>query len=184
VTIWDAVRVQDQLRHEGHERVEGRIRSLPLWSEYVASLFEAKVAEGKLSSSKSRERWGNVLKRLIPVFGRLRVDELRTADVVAWRDQVARWIRDGMPSTRKRRSVVIAVVVAPTSTAEASRTRASRDAARCAEPRDVECITTHIRTLSLHTPPDPRHVRTVPLRDARTLPRRPAHGHKRGAGTL
>ena len=50
----------------------------------------------------SRGRWGNVLTRLIPDFGRLRVDELRTADVVAWRDQVARWIRDGMPSTRKR----------------------------------------------------------------------------------
>jgi hypothetical protein len=102
VTIWDAIRVRDQLRHEGHERVEGTIRSLPPWGEYAASLFEAKVAEGKLSSSKSRERWGNVLTRLIPVFGRLRVDELRTADVIAWRDQVARWIRDGMPSTRKR----------------------------------------------------------------------------------
>jgi hypothetical protein len=102
VTIWSAIRVRDQLRHEGRERVEGTTRSLPPWSEYAASLFEAKVAEGKLSSSKSRERWGNVLARLIPVFGRLRVDELRTADVVAWRDQVARWIRDGMPSTRRR----------------------------------------------------------------------------------
>lgn len=68
VTIWDAIRVRDQLRHEGGERVEG-IRSLPPWSEYAASLFEAKVAEGKLSSSKSRERWGNVLTRLIPVSG-------------------------------------------------------------------------------------------------------------------
>lgn len=102
VTIWDALRVRDQLRHEGRERVEGRTRSLPLWSEYAASLFEAKVAEGKLTSSKSRERWGNVLKRLIPVFGRLHVDELRTADVIAWRDQVARWVRDGMPSMRGR----------------------------------------------------------------------------------
>ncbi len=102
VTIWDAIRVRDQLRHEGHERVEGTIRSLPPWSEYAASLFEAKVAEGRLSSSKSRERWGNVLARLIPVFGRLRVDELRTADLIEWRDQVGRWLRDGMPSSRER----------------------------------------------------------------------------------
>lgn len=102
ITIRDAVRVRDQLRHEGHERVDGKIPSLPLWSEYAASLLEAKVAEGKLSSSKSRERWGDVLKRLIPAFGRLHVDELRTSDIVAWRDQVARWLRDGMPSTRKR----------------------------------------------------------------------------------
>jgi hypothetical protein len=102
LTIRDAVRVRDELRQEGIAQVEGKIRSLPLWSEYAASLLEAKVAEGKLSSSKSRERWGDVLKRLIPVFGRLHVDELRTSDVVEWRDQVARWIRDGMPSSRKR----------------------------------------------------------------------------------
>jgi hypothetical protein len=101
-TIWDAIRVRDQLRHECLDRVEGKTRLPPLWSEYAASLLEAKVAEGKLSSSKSRERWGNVLTRLIPVFGRLRVDEVRTADIAAWRDQVARWIRDGMPSVRKR----------------------------------------------------------------------------------
>jgi hypothetical protein len=102
VTIWDAIRVRDELRYEGRERVEGKIRLLPLWGEYAASLLEAKVAEGRLSSSKSRERWGNVLGRLIPAFGRLRVDELRTADLVAWRDEVGRWLRDGMPSSRAR----------------------------------------------------------------------------------
>jgi hypothetical protein len=102
VTIWDAIRIRDQLRQEGRDRVEGRIQSLPLWSEYAASLFEAKVAEGKIKSAKNRERWGTVLKHLIPVFGRLRVDELRTADIVVWRDQVARWMRDGKPSARKR----------------------------------------------------------------------------------
>jgi hypothetical protein len=102
ITIWDAIRVRDQLRSEGRDRVAGTIRSTPPWSDYAVSLLEAKVAEGRLTSSKSRERWGNVLKRLIPVFGRLHVDELRTADIVAWRDQVARWLRDGMPSMRER----------------------------------------------------------------------------------
>jgi hypothetical protein len=102
VTMSDAIRVRDQLRYEGRERIAGRIRSLPLWGEYAASLLEAKVAEGRLSSSKSRERWGNVLGRLIPAFGGLRVDELRTADLVAWRDEVGRWLRDGMPSSRAR----------------------------------------------------------------------------------
>jgi hypothetical protein len=56
VTIWGAIRAREQLRHEGRERVEGTIRSLPRWSEYAASLFEAKVAAGRLSSSKSRAR--------------------------------------------------------------------------------------------------------------------------------
>jgi hypothetical protein len=46
VTIWDAIRVRDQLRHEGHERVEGAIRSPPPWSEYAASLFEARSLRG------------------------------------------------------------------------------------------------------------------------------------------
>ena len=102
VTLRDAIRVRDSLRLEGHDRVAGRIQSLPLWSEYATSLFEAKVAEGRLSSSKSRERWGNVLSRLIPAFGRIRVDELRAADLIEWRDQVGRWLHDGMPSSRKR----------------------------------------------------------------------------------
>ena len=51
--------------------VEGTSESMPLWSEYAASLLEAKVAEGRLSSSKSRERWVNVLGRLVPVIGRI-----------------------------------------------------------------------------------------------------------------
>ncbi len=102
VSIWEAIRARDQLRRDGHDRVEGTSESMPLWSEYAASLLEAKVAEGRLSSSKSRERWVNVLGRLVPVIGRIPVDELRTADLVVWRDQVGRWLRDGMPSTRTR----------------------------------------------------------------------------------
>src|SRR5579863_10758771 len=88
VTLRDALRAQDQLRSEARDQFEGK-QSLPLWSEYAASLFEAKVAEGKLKSGKSRERWGNTLARLVPAFGRFRVDELRYADLVGWRDQVA-----------------------------------------------------------------------------------------------
>jgi hypothetical protein len=102
VTLRDAVRALGRLRLEGRARVEGKIRSLPLWGEYAASLLEVKVAEGRLSSSKSRERWGNVLGRLIPAFGLLRVDEVRSSDLLEWRDQVGRWLRDGMPSSRQR----------------------------------------------------------------------------------
>jgi integrase len=39
---------------------------------------------------------------LVPAFGALHVDALRYADLVVWRDQVGRWMRDGMPSRRKR----------------------------------------------------------------------------------
>jgi hypothetical protein len=102
VTLLEALRVQMELRHRGRERSAERTQSRMLWSEYAASLFEGKVAEGQLKSAASRERWANALSRLVPAFGQLHVDDLRHADLVAWRDQVARWIRDGMPSRRKR----------------------------------------------------------------------------------
>jgi len=105
VVLADAVRVRDQLRSEAHDhatKAKSTTPLRPLWGEFAASLFEQKVAERRLLSAKSRERWKNVLERLVPAFGRFRVDELRSGDVLAWRDQVALWIRDGMPSIRKR----------------------------------------------------------------------------------
>jgi hypothetical protein len=102
LSVRDAQQAQEDLRCEARDQLLARTRSMPLWSEYAASLFEAKVAEGRLKSPKSRERWANVLARLIPVFGFIRVDDLRSADLIEWRDQVAVWMRDGMPSTRKR----------------------------------------------------------------------------------
>jgi hypothetical protein len=100
-TLRDALEAQNRLRRDARDRLEGRTQLLPLWSEYAASLFEAKVTEGKLKSGKSRERWANTLARLLPAFGRYRVDQLRYADLVVWRDQVAMWIRAGMPSSKK-----------------------------------------------------------------------------------
>src|SRR5579872_130472 len=95
IALRDALRAQDQLRLEGRAQFAGQ-PSPPLWSEYAASLFEAKVTEGKLKSPKSRERWANTLARLVPAFGRFRVDELRYADLITWRDQVALWIRNAL----------------------------------------------------------------------------------------
>lgn len=101
-SLRDAFRAQDQLRSDTRDHLEGRKPSMPPWSEYAASLFEAKVAEDKLRSAASRRRWADTLAILVPAFGALHVDELRYADLVAWRDQVGRWMRDGMPSRRKR----------------------------------------------------------------------------------
>jgi hypothetical protein len=102
VVMREALEAQAQLRRDGVARIEGRIRSKTLWSTYAASLFDAKVTEKKIKSAASRRRWADTLALLLPVFGMFYVDELRYADLVTWRDQVARWIRDGMPSRRKR----------------------------------------------------------------------------------
>jgi hypothetical protein len=101
VTIRAALEVQAQLRKDGIARIEGRTRSRTLWSAYAASLFDAKVTERKIKSAASRRRWADTLTLLVPAFGMIYVDELRYADLATWRDQVALWIRDGMPSRRK-----------------------------------------------------------------------------------
>jgi hypothetical protein len=102
VPMREALEAQAQRRKDGVARIEGRIRSRTLWSTYAASLFDAKVTEKKIKSAASRRRWADTLALFVPVFGMFYVDELRYADLVTWRDQVARWIRDGMPSRRKR----------------------------------------------------------------------------------
>jgi hypothetical protein len=99
----DAIEAQTRLRREGVARHEGgKTPSRTLWSAYAASLFEAKVAEKKIKSAASRRRWADTLTLLVPAFGMLYVDEIRYSDLASWRDQVARWIRDGMPSRRKK----------------------------------------------------------------------------------
>jgi Phage integrase family len=102
VAIREAIEAQDRLRLDARDRIDGKTRSRTLWSAYAASLFEAKVAERKIKSASSRRRWADTLTLLVPAFGMLYVDELRYADLVTWRDQLARWMRDGMPSRRKR----------------------------------------------------------------------------------
>ena len=76
IALREALRVQDQLRLEGRERVLGRTPSKMLWAEYAASLFEAKVADGSIQSAASRRRWADTLARFVPRFGRYNVDDL------------------------------------------------------------------------------------------------------------
>jgi hypothetical protein len=45
----------------------------------------------------------DTLARLVPRFGRYNVDDLRPADFVEWRSEVARWILNGMPSASEAR---------------------------------------------------------------------------------
>jgi len=102
VKLAEVVQVRERLHSDARDLASGRKRAPMLWSTYAALLFEAKVSDGSIKSAKTRERWANTLEHLIPAFGHLYVDELRAADVIAWRRQVARWMNEGMPSLRKR----------------------------------------------------------------------------------
>ena len=102
VTLNQAERERYRLRCDARDLASGRKQAPMLWSTYAASLFESKTNEGKIQSAKGREKWATTLRRLIPAFGHFYVDELRLAHLIAWRNEVARWIKHGMPSIRKR----------------------------------------------------------------------------------
>ncbi len=102
VTLTQAEREKYRLRCDAQDLVSGRRQTPMLWSTYAASLFESKVNEGKIQSAKGREKWATTLRRLIPAIGHFYVDELRLAHLIAWRNELARWMRHGMPSIRKR----------------------------------------------------------------------------------
>jgi hypothetical protein len=102
VTLSQAEREKQRLRCDALERATGRKQAPTLWSSYAASLFQAKINEGKIKSAKTREKWATALARLIPALGHFYVDELRHADLVTWRNEVASWMREGMPSMRQR----------------------------------------------------------------------------------
>lgn len=70
--------------------------TLPLWSDYAVSLLERKVTDGTIRSAKTREVWASVLKtKLIPAFGKLRVDELNRRTYLAWRAEIAKLVQAG-----------------------------------------------------------------------------------------
>ncbi len=100
-TLIQAENERVRLQSDARDLVSGRKQTPPQWSSYAASLFKAKVNEGKIKSAKGRERWSSTLARLIPELGHFFVDELRPAHLIAWRDKLAVWMHEGMPSIRK-----------------------------------------------------------------------------------
>ena len=96
---------------------EGRVQAASTrtsFGDYAVLLLERKVAQGKIKSAKSRERWAGTLENiLIPWFGRLYVDEIRRAMVLAWMDHVAGLIEAGTyaPSTANSWLSILRVVI-------------------------------------------------------------------------
>lgn len=81
---------------------------------YAASLLERKVRDNTIRSAKSREKWGTILERhLFPAFGAVALEELRRAQVQAWRDELAAKIRAGeySPNTVNGWLAVLRVIV-------------------------------------------------------------------------
>ena len=66
------------------------------FSAFAASLFEDKVKAGDIKSASGRVKWAMVLEHhLLPAFGPIVLDQLRHADVAAWRVKMAEKIHAG-----------------------------------------------------------------------------------------
>ena len=83
-------RLQNELRkvREGASQPQAPMTT---FSAFAASLFEDKVKAGDIKSASGRVKWAMVLEHhLLPAFGPILLDQLRHADVAAWRVRMAR----------------------------------------------------------------------------------------------
>lgn len=82
-------------------REGAQVRARPAFSDYATSLLARKVADGRVKSAHTRSVVASILERhLFPALGLLPVDQIRRADIMAWRDAAAAKIRAGAVSPR------------------------------------------------------------------------------------
>lgn len=93
---------------------EGTCQKAIRFSEFAASLFEAKVKRGDIQSAAGRVKWANILEfHLIPVFGSIFMREFEQRDVRKWRDECAVKARRGelSPNSANTRLSVLRVIL-------------------------------------------------------------------------
>ncbi len=102
------------LQDEARKAREGISQQPPpriRFRDYSVALLERKVNDGTIASAKSRQTWGVVLRHLWggegfegrrdpEGFGNLFMDDIRRADVVAWRSKVAEQVKAGKLAPR------------------------------------------------------------------------------------
>ncbi len=82
--------LQDELRKVRTGAVQQQAAPTPTFSAFAASLFEDKVKAGDIKSASGRVKWQQCLEHhLIPAFGTMLLDQIRHADVAAWRVRMA-----------------------------------------------------------------------------------------------
>src|SRR5262245_24973039 len=66
------------------------------YASYAASLYERKIAKGKLTSAKTQQRWSDTQDlHLIPHFGEFFVDAIRRGDLEAWLTKLGKRVGQG-----------------------------------------------------------------------------------------
>jgi integrase len=99
VQVPDAMAAFTCLQEEVAKVREGASRPqllMPTFSAFAARLFEQKVTAGEIKSASGRTKWAQCLEHhLLPAFGPLALDQLRHADLAAWRVKMAEKINAG-----------------------------------------------------------------------------------------
>jgi integrase len=66
------------------------------FGDFAVSLFERKVAKGKIRSAKGREKWESTLRlHLIPRFGRMEMAKVSRSAIKAWLEDAGRQVQAG-----------------------------------------------------------------------------------------
>jgi hypothetical protein len=93
----------------------GDAAPMPRIADYAATIFERKVAEGRILSAATREKWRVILRaHILPAFGDLFVDKLAASDVEAWKARFGARIRarEASPTTGNTILAVLRVITA------------------------------------------------------------------------
>jgi integrase len=84
--------LKEEIRRGGPEAVGPKVR----YAGYAASLYERKIAKGKLTSAKTQQRWSDTQDlHLIPHFGEFFVDAIRRGDIEAWLTRMGKRVGQG-----------------------------------------------------------------------------------------
>lgn len=96
-----------------------RTGALPHFADWAATVFERKVAEGRILSASGREKWAIILRaHLVPAFGEFFVDKLCAADIERWKVAAGQKIRSGKLSPNTANTILSVLRVITSSAAD------------------------------------------------------------------
>lgn len=115
--------------------------TLPRFADWSATVFERKVAEGRIASAAGREKWKIILRsHLIPAFGDLFIDRMVRADIEAWKLEAGRRVRARKMSPNTANTILS---VLKAITAAAAEEYGIHDPAHTVKPLDTSAWRTY-----------------------------------------
>lgn len=73
------------------DELADKVQAKTLFRDYSVSLLERKVRANEIRSQATVDKWRWILRlRLIPAFGDVYMDKIRRADIIEWKDQIAK----------------------------------------------------------------------------------------------